>query len=155
MAPINAASSAITTNSRSKTAASTASSATSTRINGSSTAPTTDCRVAMNSDYIELRARSAFSFLEGASTPEDLAARAAELGYSAMALGDRDGVYGAPRFYLAAKSAGIRQIVGAELTLDDDSRLYVLAPDRQRYQNLCRMITDAKMRVLNPRSEER
>ncbi|HEV2170537.1 MAG TPA: PHP domain-containing protein, partial [Candidatus Binatus sp.] len=103
----------------------------------------------MNSDYIELRARSAFSFLEGASTPEDLAARAAELGYSAMALGDRDGLYGAPRFYLATKAAGIRQIVGAELTLDDDSRLYVLAPDRQRYKNLCRMITDAKMRVLN------
>jgi error-prone DNA polymerase len=104
----------------------------------------------MNSDYIELRARSAFSFLEGASTPEDLAARAAELGYSAMALGDRDGLYGAPRFYQAAKSAGIRQIVGAELTLDDESRLYLLAPDRKRYQNLCRMITDSKMRVLNP-----
>ena len=60
----------------------------------------------MNSDYIELRARSAFSFLEGATTPEDLAARAAELGYSAMALGDRDGLYGAPRFYLAAKCRG-------------------------------------------------
>ncbi len=109
----------------------------------------------MHSDYIELRARSAFSFLEGATTPEDLAARAAELGYSAMALGDRDGVYGAPRFYLAAKSAGIRQIVGAELTLDDNSRLYVLAPDRQRYQNLCRMITDSKMRVLNPGAHTR
>ncbi|MFZ2063501.1 MAG: error-prone DNA polymerase [Candidatus Binatus sp.] len=104
----------------------------------------------MKSDYIELRARSAFSFLEGASTPEDLAACAAELGYGAMALGDRDGLYGAPRFYTAAKSAGIRQIVGAELTLDDDSRLYVLAPDRKCYQNLCRMITDSKMRVLNP-----
>ncbi len=104
----------------------------------------------MNSDYIELRARSAFSFLEGATTPEDLAARAAELGYSAMALGDRDGLYGAPRFYAAAKAAGIRQIVGAELTLDDESRLYVLAPDRKCYQNLCRMITDSKMRVLNP-----
>jgi error-prone DNA polymerase len=104
----------------------------------------------MNSDYIELRARSAFSFLEGATTPEDLAARAAELGYSAMALGDRDGVYGAPRFYLAAKAAGIRQIVGAELTLDDNSRLYVLVPDRKCYRNLCRMITDSKMRVLNP-----
>ncbi|MGO8802723.1 error-prone DNA polymerase [Candidatus Binatus sp.] len=104
----------------------------------------------MNSDYVELRARSAFSFLEGATTPEDLAARAAELGYRAMALGDRDGLYGAPRFYQAAKSAGIRQIVGAELTLDDTSRLYVLAPDRKRYRNLCRMITDAKMRVLNP-----
>jgi len=53
-------------------------------------------------------------------------------------------------FYAAAKSAGIRQIVGAELTLDDESRFYVLAPDRKCYQNLCRMITDSKMRVLNP-----
>ena len=104
----------------------------------------------MAADYIELRARSAFSFLEGATTPEDLATRAAELGYSALALGDRDGVYGAPRFYQAAKTAGIRQIVGAELTLDDDSRLYVLVPDREHYKNLCRMITDSKMRVLNP-----
>src|SRR6266851_3615027 len=107
-------------------------------------------KLAMKADYIELRMRSAFSFLEGASTPEDLAARAAELGYPAVALGDRDGLYGAPRFYSAAKNAGLRQIVGAELTLDDDSRLYVLVPDRERYKNLCRMITDAKMRVLNP-----
>jgi len=53
-------------------------------------------------DYVELRARSAFSFLEGASLPEDLAARAAELGYKAIALGDRDGVYGQPRFHQAA-----------------------------------------------------
>ena len=60
----------------------------------------------MNSDYIELRARSAFSFLEGATTPEDLAARAAELGYSAMALGDRDGLYGAPRFLCSREGRG-------------------------------------------------
>src|SRR6266851_2548388 len=109
----------------------------------------------MNSDYIELRARSAFSFLEGATTPEDLAIRAAELGYSALALGDRDGLYGAPRFYLAAKNAGLRQIVAAELTLDDNSRLYVLVPDRARYKNLCRMITDSKMRILNPGARKR
>ncbi|HWN58900.1 MAG TPA: PHP domain-containing protein, partial [Methylomirabilota bacterium] len=109
----------------------------------------------MSSDYIELRARSAFSFLEGATTPEDLAIRAAELGYSALALGDRDGLYGALRFYLAAKSAGLRQIVAAELTLDDNSRLYVLVPDRARYKNLCRMITDSKMRILNPGARAR
>ena len=109
----------------------------------------------MNSDYIELRVRSAFSFLEGATTPEDLAVRAAELGYSALGLGDRDGLYGAPRFYLAAKNAGLRQIVGAELTLDDNSRLYILVPDRARYKNLCRMITDSKMRILNPGAHAR
>jgi error-prone DNA polymerase len=103
----------------------------------------------MTAGYIELRARSAFSFLEGASTPEDLAARAAELGYDALALGDRDGLYGAPRFHQGAKSAGLRALVGAELTLDDQSRLYVLVPDCERYRHLCRLITDAKMRVLN------
>ena len=55
----------------------------------------------MSEKYIELRARSAFSFLEGAALPEDLVERAAELGYPAIALGDRDGLYGAPRFYQA------------------------------------------------------
>ena len=67
-------------------------------------------------DYIELRCRSAFSFLAGASVPEDLVARAAALGYSALALGDRDGVYGMPRFHQAARRAGLRAIVGAQLT---------------------------------------
>jgi error-prone DNA polymerase len=98
--------------------------------------------------YIELRSRSAFSFLEGATTPEDPADRAAELGYPAIALGDRDGVYGHPRFYQAAKKAGVKAIVGADLTLEDDSRLYVLVPDRERYKNLGRMITASKCRVL-------
>ncbi len=59
-------------------------------------------------EYIELRCHSAFSFLAGASLPEDLVARAAELGYAAVALGDRDGLYGAPRFHQAAKRAGVR-----------------------------------------------
>jgi error-prone DNA polymerase len=99
------------------------------------------------SDYIELRARSAFSFLEGAGTPEDLAARAAELGYPALALGDRDGMYGQPRFYQGAKAAGIGAMVGADLTLDGGARLYVLVPDRERYKNLCRMITASKLRA--------
>ena len=111
------------------------------------------------SEYVELRARSAFSFLEGASAPEELAESAAALGYDAIALGDRDGLYGAPRFYQAATGAGIKAIVGAELVLDDTSlgltaksatpaRLYVLVPDRERYRNLCRMITASKLRPL-------
>src|SRR5271169_1706933 len=104
--------------------------------------------MATNADYIELRTRSAFSFLEGAALPEDLVARAAELGYPALALGDRDGLYGAPRFYHAASKAGLKAIVGAELTLEDQSRLYVLVPDRERYKNLCRMITASKLRPL-------
>jgi error-prone DNA polymerase len=67
--------------------------------------------------YIELHTASAFSFLEGASLPERLAERAAELGYPALALLDRDGVYGIPRFHLAAKKLGVRALVGAELTI--------------------------------------
>ncbi|HEX2445494.1 MAG TPA: PHP domain-containing protein, partial [Vicinamibacterales bacterium] len=67
--------------------------------------------------YVELHAASAFSFLDGASLPEALVARAAALGLPALALLDRDGLYGAPRFHLAAKKAGIRAIIGAELTI--------------------------------------
>src|SRR3954471_19275883 len=67
--------------------------------------------------FIELHAASAFSFLQGASLPEVLVDRAAELGYTALALLDRDGVYGAPRFHKAATAAGIRPIIGAELTI--------------------------------------
>src|SRR5690349_12541469 len=67
--------------------------------------------------YVELHTASAFSFLQGASLPEALVDRAAELGYSALALLDRDGVYGAPRFHKAALAAGIRPIIGAELTV--------------------------------------
>ncbi|MBV8775182.1 MAG: PHP domain-containing protein, partial [Deltaproteobacteria bacterium] len=112
----------------------------------------------MASPYVELRARSAFSFLEGAAAPEELAESAAALGYDAIALGDGDGVYGAPRFYEAAKNSGLRAIVAAELTLDNASfgretnaepgRLYVLVPDRERYKNLCRLITASKLRII-------
>jgi error-prone DNA polymerase len=112
----------------------------------------------MPSPYVELRARSAFSFLEGATAPEELAESAVAAGYDAIALGDRDGVYGAPRFYQAARQLGLRAIVGAELTLGDSSldnrndaeppRLYVLVPDRERYKNLCRLITASKLRII-------
>ncbi len=79
--------------------------------------------------YIELHTSSAFSFLDGASLPEALVDRAAELGYPAVALLDRDGVYGAPRFHKAAKAAGIRAIVGAELTMNSGRQT---ADSRQR-----------------------
>ena len=69
------------------------------------------------SSYIEIHAASAFSFLRGASLPEAIVDRAADLGYPALALLDRDGVYGAPRFHKAALAAGIKPIIGAELTL--------------------------------------
>ena len=67
--------------------------------------------------YIELHTASGFSFLDGASQPEDLVARAARLGYPALALCDRDGVYGAPRFHKAAVEAGIRPLIGCEISL--------------------------------------
>ena len=76
--------------------------------------------------WAELRCASAFSFLDGASLPEDLVARAAELDLPAVALIDRNGVYGAPRFYKAAKAAGLRALVGAELTLEDGPPLTLL-----------------------------
>ncbi len=101
----------------------------------------------MKDDYIELRARSAFSFLAGASLPEDLVARAAELGYDTIALGDRDGVYGAPRFHKAAQRAGVRAIVGCELTLEASNSLSLLVASRTGYRNLCRLLTTTKLRA--------
>src|SRR6266478_1430008 len=99
------------------------------------------------SGYIELNARSAFSFLEGASLPEGLIATCADFGMPAMALIDRDGVYGAPRFHMAAKKAGIRALIGAEVTCTDGHRYPLLAESRTGYQNLCRLITRMKMRA--------
>jgi error-prone DNA polymerase len=101
--------------------------------------------------YIELRCRSAFSFLSGASLPEDLVEHAAMLGYPALALGDRNGVYGLPRFHLAAQRAGLRALVGCELTLararPAAPNLYLLVANRNGYQNLCRLITQTKLRA--------
>ena len=68
-----------------------------------------------HSDYVELRCRSAFSFLEGASNPEELVDCAAQLAYPALALADRHGIYGSPRFHKAAAAAGLHAIVGAQI----------------------------------------
>ena len=127
--------------------------------------------------YIELHAASAFSFLDGATLPEALIERAAALDYPAVALLDRDGVYGAPRFHLAAKKAGLKAIIGAELTLttgigyrgsgighpasdpryltpdpryltpDPLFRLPVLIQSQAGYKNLCRLVTTMKLRA--------
>src|SRR5277367_292753 len=97
--------------------------------------------------YTELHARSAFSFLEGASIPEELAERCAERGMAAMALLDRDGVYGAPRFYLAAKKISVRAHIGAEVTSAAGWRFPLLVETRAGYQNLCRLITRMKLRA--------
>jgi error-prone DNA polymerase len=97
--------------------------------------------------YVELHARSAFSFLEGASVPEELVARCAELNMPALVLADRDGVYGTPRFHMAAKKAGIRAHVGAEVTATDGSCYTLLVETRAGYQNLCHLITRMKLRA--------
>ncbi len=126
--------------------------------------------------YVELHARSAFSFLEGASLPEELIAVCAQLKMPAMALLDADGVYGAPRFHLAAKKAKIKAHIGAEVTcrmqiadfrfqiedskpgriasicnlksaIYNSSRLSLLVATRAGYQNLCRLITKMKLRA--------
>ena len=97
--------------------------------------------------YVELHASSAFSFLRASSLPEILVERAAELGYPALALLDRDGVPGAPRFFKAAQAAGIRPLVGAELSLLGGGALPVLVESRTGYQNLCQLVTRMKAGV--------
>jgi error-prone DNA polymerase len=100
----------------------------------------------MTEQYIELHARSAFSFLEGASLPDELIHYCSQLEMPAMALLDRNGVYGAPRFYLAGKHAVIKAHVGAEIALDDGTFCPLLVESREGYQNLCRLITLIKLR---------
>ncbi len=97
--------------------------------------------------YVELHARSAFTFLEGASLPESLACTSAQLQMPAMALLDRDGVYGAPRFHMAAEQYGIKAHIGAEISIAENGNLPVLVTSRAAYQNLCRLITTAKLRT--------
>ena len=122
--------------------------------------------------YFELHSRSAFSFLEGSSLPETLIATAAQFGMKGLALLDADGVYGAPRFHMAAEKAGVKAFIGAEiacesfpvancqlpikkrssigirkLEIDNSFRLPLLVSSRLGYQNLCRLITKMKLRT--------
>ncbi|MGI8890660.1 MAG: DNA polymerase III subunit alpha [Chthoniobacterales bacterium] len=96
--------------------------------------------------YIELHACSAFSFLRGASFPEQLAERAAELQLPAVALLDRNGVYGAQRFSVACREHGVRPIIGSSLTMADGALLPVLVENRTGYQNLCSLLTQVHLR---------
>ncbi|WP_438483548.1 DNA polymerase III subunit alpha [Oleiharenicola lentus] len=97
------------------------------------------------SGYVELHARSAFSFLRGASHPGDLAKAAHTLELSAIALLDRDGVSGAPELYDATRENRTRALVGAEITMEDGSVVPLLAASQRGYQNLCQLITEAKL----------
>ncbi|MGA2697200.1 MAG: PHP domain-containing protein, partial [Terriglobales bacterium] len=96
--------------------------------------------------YVELHARSAFSFLDGASLPETLVSVCAQQELPGMALLDRNGVYGSPRFHLAAKRIGIKAHVGSEISLSEGN-CPLLVKSRVGYQNLCRLITTVKLRT--------
>jgi error-prone DNA polymerase len=93
--------------------------------------------------YVELHAHSAFSFLDGASTPMELAAAAAAHGYPAFALTDHDGLWGSMEFAHACKGFDVRPITGAELTLQGGRHITLLAEDEAGYRNLCRLLTAA------------
>jgi error-prone DNA polymerase len=96
--------------------------------------------------YVELHANSAFSFLRGASLPEQLAEVASELELPAVGLLDRNGVYGAQRFSVAAREKKVRPIIGAELMMQDGSLTPVLVANRLGYANLCSLLTQAHLR---------
>jgi len=112
----------------------------------------------MAADYAPLWCKSYYSFLEGASSPEDLVARASQLGLPALGLTDRDGVYGVPSAYVALnklpEDAHRPQLIfGSEITLDDEATVVLLATDRPGYANLCQLITVGRLRC--PKGESR
>ena len=101
--------------------------------------------------YVPLLCKSNYSFLEGASHPEELVDAAQDLGLSALALTDRDGVYGIVEAHVKAQECGVKLLIGAEMTLDDLSTLILLASSRAGYANLCRLITKGRLR--SPKGE--
>src|SRR5579863_9191509 len=116
---------------------------------GTCAASTSREAVALANDdarYAELHAWSNCSFLQGGSHPEELVERAAGLGLAALALTDRDGLYGAVRFSTHARRRGVAAIIGSELTFEDGARIVLLVEDERGYANLCRLISTAQMR---------
>jgi len=105
--------------------------------------------------YVELHCHSAFSLLDGASHPVELAAAAAEQGHTALGLTDHDALYGSMELAQAARPLGVRAITGAELTLDDGHHLTLLCESREGYRNLCRLITRAHEGTRPPPARER
>jgi error-prone DNA polymerase len=96
--------------------------------------------------YAELHAWSNYSFLQGGSHPEELVELAVALGLSAIALTDRDGLYGAVRFSTHARQRGLAAIIGSELTFEDGARIVLLVENETGYANLCELISRAQMR---------
>ncbi len=97
--------------------------------------------------YAELHVKTNFSFLEGASHPDELVQRAAELGYAALAVTDRQSLAGVVRAHVAAKEAGLKLLVGAEITPDDGLPLVLLPTDRAAYGRLARLLTRGRLRA--------
>ena len=98
------------------------------------------------SSYVPLWCKSNFSFLEGASHPDELVEEAYRLGLPAIALTDRDGVYGVVRAHVKARELGIKIIIGSQVTIDDGSTIVLLSRDRGGYANLCRLLTKGRLR---------
>ena len=98
------------------------------------------------SSYVPLWCKSNFSFLEGASHPDELIEEAYRLGLPALAVTDRDGVYGIVRAHVKARELGLRLIVGSQVTVEDESVIILLAQDRRGYANLCRLLTAGRLR---------
>ena len=103
--------------------------------------------------YIPLWCKSNFSFLEGASHPEELVETCHQYGIGALALTDRDGVSGVVRAHVRARELGVTLVSGAEVTLDDGSAIVLLAQNRQGYTHLCRLLTAGHLR--SPKGESR
>src|SRR5438270_11039279 len=93
--------------------------------------------------YVELHCHSAFSFLDGASLPDELVPTALELGYDALALTDHNSVSGSMEFAVSAHALGLRPIHGVEIDLDDSRHLTLLVEDATGWSNLCRLLTHA------------
>lgn len=104
-------------------------------------------------NYVPLWCKSNYSFLEGASHPDELVEEAFRLGLRSLALTDRDGVYGMVRAHKKAKELGVQLIVGSEVTLSDNSTLILLAMHREGYANLCRLISRGRLRCPKGSSE--
>jgi len=104
--------------------------------------------VSSDLSYVPLWCKSNFSFLEGASHPQELVETAAELGISALALTDRDGVYGMVEAHVEARQRGVKLIGGAEVSVDDGSSVVLLAADREGWGSLCRLLSAGRLRSL-------
>ena len=96
--------------------------------------------------YVPLWCKSNFSFLEGASHPDELVDEAYRLGLPALALTDRDGLYGIVRAHVKTRESGLKLIVGSQVSIDDGSVIVLLVQDRAGYANLCRLLTCGRLR---------